>query len=678
MFPEDSLAPTHTPTDLFSSARRCQFVAPVYQGYMIEIEVQALGRLADAIENSEQIPVMADISRVKTLGYFAPQDRLGSWAIDDLWAAAPQTADGRLFIVWLAPFRDQSAQAAVLQRIEEMAAEHTLRPTFTSLRIGVGDSEPRHLTTSRHSSIARAMREYRNTGVARAAVSVPSLESLRRLVASGASYRIDPVRPIKVAAPGDGPEPDHVGDLSNEPIVAVVDGGLHAPRYRAAEAWSATALVPTAHANRKHGNSVSSLVIHAHAWNGDRNLPALNCRVGSIQAVPGPQSNQTFNDRELVDYLAEVARAHPEARVWNISANQHGVAVSDTEVSVLGHELSLLARSAGILPVISAGNVAPTNGDKLSPPADCEAAIVVGGRLADTEGKPGDKCPSCLPGPGPEGMMKPDLSWFSTLRMLGGVVATGSSYAAPLISSLAAHTFARLRDPNPDMVKALLINATERDDHDRHLGWGTPYQNHAPWVCSPGSVTLAWKASIEPGAAYYWNDIPIPQELVRDGRLFGRARLTAVLRPLVSPYGGANYFASRLETALLYNGPSKTESLLGSMKESTLAETDARAELKKWQPVRRASRDFSKRSGLQFEGNTFRLYARVFMRDLFQFGWTHHSQAGAQEVAFALTFWSNDGGDGIYNSTATALGNYVESAVLDQEIELMNPSSALE
>jgi len=43
--------------------------------------------------------------------------------------------------------------------------------------------------------------------------------------------------------------------------------------------------------------------------------------------------------------------------------------------------------------------------------------------------------------------------------MLGGVTKPGSSYATPLVSSLAAHAFAALRDPTPDLVKALCINA---------------------------------------------------------------------------------------------------------------------------------------------------------------------------------------------------------------------------
>ena len=104
------------------------------------------------------------------------------------------------------------------------------------------------------------------------------------------------------------------------------------------------------------------------------------------------------------------------------------------------------------------------------------------------------------------------------------------------------------------------------------------------------------------------------------------------------------------------------------MKESTIRENEAREELKKWYPVRRHSADFIGR-GRQFAGNSFRLYARVFTRDLYQFGWHHHSQAGPQEVAFVLTLWSGEKRPSIYDSTVQALGTFVESAVLEQEIE---------
>jgi hypothetical protein len=209
------------------------------------------------------------------------------------------------------------------------------------------------------------------------------------------------------------------------------------------------------------------------------------------------------------------------------------------------------------------------------------------------------------------------------------------------------------------LVKALLINAAERDEHDAKLGWGTPYRGHMPWSCEAGSVTLAWRAQIQPGANYYWNDIPIPPELIRKGKLYGRASLTAILRPLVSPMAGTNYFASRLQTAVRYSSGGRWQRLVGSMLESTLKEQDAREELKKWQPVRRHYRDFTNRGGIVFDDPHLQLYARVFTRDLYQFGWTHHSQAGVPDVAFVLTLCSGDGQATIYNS-------------MNQEIEIPN------
>jgi hypothetical protein len=133
-----------------------------------------------------------------------------------------------------------------------------------------------------------------------------------------------------------------------------------------------------------------------------------------------------------------------------------------------------------------------------------------------------------------------------------------------------------------------------------------------PWTCEEGSVTLAWRAQLIPGTNYYWNDIPIPPELIRNGKLYGRASLTAILRPLVSPLAGANYFSSRLQTSLQYPSGDNWLSLAGSMLESTLSEQDARDELKKWQPVRRHYRDFTGRGGINFDGTRLRLYARVF------------------------------------------------------------------
>ena len=666
MFP-DSLAPSYTPKDLFASVHGCRLVAPLRNGYFVEADISRFQGLAAAIRSPSRVALQVDISRVSDLMAFNDEARLRGSSVDDLWEAASETDDGRLFIIWLTPFHDRGAREALFATLGQLSNDYSLLPvlpkTHLPERTDEAAGETPLVLIPRQSSMARAMRSYRNTGVGHATVRVPDKERLSAIVASGTSFRIDPVRPIRVTSPGEGQHPNPPLHSENAPIVAVVDGGLHAASYQPAEAWRAPPLVPNNQADRKHGNGVSSLAVHAHAWNNNRNLPALECRIGTVQAVP--------SGHDLIDYLDAVARAHPDTRVWNISANQVGPGLDHEEVSALGHELTRMARARDILPVISVGNVGPYNSARPNPPADCEAAIVVGGREANEDGNPAHYCSICLRGPGPDGMLKPDVSWFSKLRMIGGVIDTGSSYATPLVSSLAAHTFEALRDPTPDLVKALLLNVAELNEHDPALGWGTPYHSHMPWSCAPGSVTLAWRAQLEPGTAYYWNDIPIPPELIRNGKLYGKARLTAVLRPLVSPFGGANYFASRLQTSLQYIGKRRADwkSLLGSMKESTIRENDSRDELKKWGPIRRHSADFTKQGGRQFEGRHFRLYARVYTRDLYQFGWDDHSQVGPQEATFVLTLWGGEQHRSIYDSTVQTLGTFVESAVLEQDIE---------
>ena len=427
MFVEDSLAPSHTPTDLFGPVNGCQLVAPFRHGYVVEAEIDSLPRLTQAIRRPVNFAIQSDISRVQSVGQFMPEQRLRHQSVQQLWNAAPDDDEGRLFVVWLSPFRNREAQEAVLREIDLLVQHRVLLPTYTSVRLVSGpDAEPvaGPVVTPRQSSVARAMRGYRNTGIGRATVRIPSQSALNQLVASGISHRIDPVRPISAAAPGEGQEPAPLLVPSDAPIVGVVDGGLHAQSYAAAEVWRAPPLVSNSQADRRHGNAISSLVVQGHAWNTNRPLPQLTCRIGSVQALPHQSANRRFDEQELIDYLAAVIRAHPDTHVWNISANQDGQGLDPDEVSFLGHELHELARAANVLPVVSVGNVRTGSGQRPNPPADCEAAITVGGRGADARGQPSDGCPRCLGGPGPDGMLKPDVSWFSQLRMIGGFVGT--------------------------------------------------------------------------------------------------------------------------------------------------------------------------------------------------------------------------------------------------------------
>ena len=673
---EGSLAPSWAPTALFAETAGCRLVAPARGGYLVEATVSRLGDLANVIRQAGSVAARVDISRVEKLARFGNDHVLRQRSLDGLWLAAPETEDGRLFLLWLVPFRDAGAREALMHHVEVLVAEQALLPTNPSVQLpAAGESDgyggrALRVRAPDQTSLGLAFRRYRNTGHGYASVRLRTKSDLLRLMTSGIAYRVDPVRPFTVRSAGQGREPPPPSKVAGQPIVAIVDGGLTAASYRPAEAWRAPAFLPDGVANHVHGNRVASLAVHAHAWNGNLSLPELHCRIGTVQAVPKDDANYPVNPEEFINYLRAVAAMHRETKVWNFSFNEP-YPVDMELTSFLGHGIATVAREFDFLPVISGGNRIENENDRICPPSDCEAALVVGGRLYDGTGKPGERCPSCLAGPGPEGMQKPDLSWFSRVRMLGGQERVGSSYSTPLVSSLAAHAFANLKDPAPDLVRALLLNTAELESFDNALGWGTPYNGHLPWLCRPGSVTLAWRSKLRPKTAYYWDGIPIPPQLVRDGRLHGTASLTAVLKPVTTDEGAENYFVTRLQTSLQYQRGKDWINLLGSMKEDKAREQAARRELAKWQPIRCHRRDFIKGRGLSFCSNSMRLYARVFARDLFQLGNSNLIEASEHDVSFVLSFGAPSEDDaGIYDEVRSRLGQFVESAVLEQEVEV--------
>lgn len=83
-----------------------------------------------------------------------------------------------------------------------------------------------------------------------------------------------------------------------------------------------TPFIQDGHADSTHGKRITSLIVQAHVWNSNLDLPPLVCRVGTVQAVPRQRANLPYNPEALIDYLARVVREHPEAKVWNFSFNQ--------------------------------------------------------------------------------------------------------------------------------------------------------------------------------------------------------------------------------------------------------------------------------------------------------------------------------------------------------------------
>ncbi|WP_024905764.1 S8 family peptidase [Robbsia andropogonis] len=671
----DSLAPTHEPKALFRASLNSELVAPLRNGYLAQIRLTAFEELATLIGNGTRIDVRIAVSRIESIAALSASDILGGRDAHSLWSAAVEGEAGRIFTAWLAPYADVAARESVVTSLQSMETQAVLGPLSNVVvitREPGSDADQLQLQLGRNgNSVARAAREYRQNAFSRLQFSASEPDTLQRLVASGTVYRIDPVRPLQAAEVPSAPDPERpVPDQTWQPVVGVIDGGLFAQSYAPMVAWRAPTLVADVVANRSHGNRIGSLVVHGGAWNTHLDIPDLTCRIGVAQAIARNGEGGAYRPAILSYIRSVIARHSGDTKVWNFSFSEPVRADDPLDMSEMGHEIHKVAREFGILPVIAIGNIDPNNSSRMTPPGDCEAALTVGGRVADGA-KPGEACLVCLPGPGPDGAKKPELTWFSTLRALGGSVDTGSSYATAITSALAAHTFRNLKAPTPDLVRALLINTADRDEYSSRLGWGSPCQRTSlPWECADNSVTLIWTGSVRAGQWHYWEDIPIPPELVHDGKLRGRVALTAILNPMVSELGSANYFSTRVQVALQYtqvNG--KMGNLAGSMREDVESEDLARAELSKWNPVRHHVATIP--NGRSFSGTTLRVCARVFARDLYQFGLANNGEIPPGQVAFVLTLSAPESASrnsSIYNSVAARLGTYVESAVNDIEV----------
>lgn len=667
----DSYAPSWTPDDLFESNHYVRIVAPAYNGFLVEIKKDKINEIINKVVNPKSATVKVDISRLESISPFNREEALRHRDIDEVFEKGKSS--GCQFNLWLLPFFDNESRLSVYNEIEKLV---------NSKVIGFGDARFNNVlgisgeNKSDLDSFSKKIKKYLVEGSLSFTATIESKEKLGKLLASGVVYRVDPVAQVSVKSvpPGDGAEPaPKLINLDSMPTVVIIDGGCSAGSYLPLNVLNIKPLVRDVDADLKHGNQVTSVICQGAAWNNNLALPDLECKFVSVQAINKKNIPVQPTSEQFVNYLRDVAEKTKQvSSVWNLSFNEGSPSFSSNEISYLGHEINKIAREFDILPVIAIGNVSKENNSRLCPPADCEAALTVSGRVANEQGLPDSPCPFSLRGPAPGGMKKPELSWFSTLRMIGGSIDTGTSFSTPLISSVAAHTFDNLKSPTPDLVKALLINKGESHYHDFRLGWGSPWLRgkNLPWLCEPGTVTLAWNAKIKAGFAYYWNDIPLPSEMLDNGQIKGEIVLTAILQPLVSELGGDNYFSTRLQCALQSVGnDGKVRNILGSMKESKEKEIQSRKELAKWSPVRHHGKVFS---GVSVDNKVLRLHARIYARDLYQFGMASHHEMEEQNVSFVLTFKSEEKDSGVYNSMVQSLGTEVEVGVVDRNIDVDN------
>lgn len=172
----------------------------------------------------------------------------------------------------------------------------------------------------------------------------------------------------------------------------------------------------------------------------------------------------------------------------------------DGKTSIIS-KAAAIAATKGLLVVVSAGNYGARSWRYILPPCDADSIICVGGGRAD-----GNRWLSSSVGPTADGRIKPDvvaLGQSCAIVTARGDATTGSgtSYAAPLISGLAAC----LWQANPSALawqirKSIIQSASLALNPNNEIGYGWPNARVAD------SCLKAWRvSSIAPEIVFFPN-----------------------------------------------------------------------------------------------------------------------------------------------------------------------------
>ena len=184
-----------------------------------------------------------------------------------------------------------------------------------------------------------------------------------------------------------------------------------------------------------------------------------------------------------------------------------------------------------------------------------------------------------------------------------------------------------------------------------------------------GSVTLIWRSILQSVLEYRWENILIPQTMMVGNKLVGEVGLTAVLEPLVGDDIDDNYFKTRMEVGLRYtdnNGDEK--SLLGPMSRGQNG-VEATTGNVKWNPVRHYFKSFTRKT---VSGGSLSLRTRIYSRNKFRDNLFSSSENSQYQVSYVLTFKDINQDPTTYDHFVQRMSSMVESAVIEQEIEIEN------
>ncbi|BEP54488.1 hypothetical protein GmRootV118_17320 [Variovorax sp. V118] len=446
--------------------------------------------------------------------------------------------------------------------------------------------------------------------------------------------------------------PHLVAPRAGLPTVAVFDTGTAATAasLRPWIAGTKTYVLPP-DTDHQHGTNVASLVAGAHGMNdAHENLPPLGAMVYD---VCGLESASGGFVGDLVLRLEDAIRSRPDVHIWNLSLGTSN-ACDEQTFSEFAQALDQLSDQYDVLFVVAAGNylAEPRRTwpaladlrDQVSSPGESVRALTVGSvchiGAPDTLNNVGEPAAYSRRGPGPVFTPKPDIvhlgggvhaPWNSGASSVAVLTANnarargfGTSFAAPIASSIAAHAWDAIAGgtaltPKPALVKALMVHSAQLSSppytplERRYYGAGLPTDVLAALYDRDDSFTLIFESRLVPSVRWRKAPYPIPEGLLRDGKLRGEVIITAVYAPPLDGNAGAEYVRANVELSFgTLEGDNIHSKVPLKGEDGTNGYETAQVEHGgKWAPVKVHRKVFANGIG----GDTWALQARMFLRE---------------------------------------------------------------
>lgn len=392
------------------------------------------------------------------------------------------------------------------------------------------------------------------------------------------------------------PEGIEVLEPETKSIVAVVDSGVCEAGLLSPLVCERYSVMPfgTAAKDVEHGTLVASRVLFGERFEsltkGAKLAPSCQVIDLSVFGVDSTGEVRGLSEADLITVLDNhVPAMAQKARVFNLSLG-FDRAVESGVFSLLATEIDFLSKTFDVLFVIAAGNISQPTGDhplhflhpssRIQPPSESLLGLSVGSvakySIPGCISKPNEiSAFSCI-GPGSDGGLKPEVvahggnlleGWIESARVgVCGLDASGTrlaysvgtSFAAPLISRMAARLFAAYPGCSVNLVKALLchfaspvsVPSVDGLEDRRFYGFGEPCFD-ATLRSAPNAVTYLYTGRVKPENFEY---IPfhIPKTVAGGGgnERSVRVRMTLVFDPPVNSDNPIEYSKSRMTLAL--------------------------------------------------------------------------------------------------------------------------------